>query len=272
MSRVDELSVHLPSLRRYGRALTGCQILGDELVISTLQEIAANAGQSSQTWSRARIYRRFTESLNGPAGAAILRASATSAIDRDIDKRLAKLAPISKQAFLLVSMEGFSAGEAAGILGRSDAEFQQCLAAAGREIAAQVATDVLIIEDEPLIARDLKRLMIDIGHRVVGIARTHRDANAAIGDMSPGLVLADIQLADGSSGIDAVNDIIAIHSVPVVFITANPDRYLTGLRPEPTFLVTKPFDPRTVRAIVSQALFCETVALPKCPRQLATLP
>ena len=73
------------------------------------------------------------------------------------------------------------------------------------------------------------------------------------------MVLADIQLADGSSGIDAVNEIL--HSrfeVPVIFITAYPERLLTGERPEPTFLITKPFLPDMVKALVSQALFFET--------------
>jgi hypothetical protein len=43
--------------------------------------------------------------------------------------------------------------------------------------------------------------------------------------------------------------------VPVIFITAYPERLLTGLRPEPTFLIAKPFETHTVRAIISQALF-----------------
>ena len=71
----------------------------------------------------------------------------------------------------------------------------------------------------------------------------------------PGLVLADIQLADGSSGLDAVDDILSIADVPVIFITAYPERLLTGDRPEPTYLVTKPFHERTVGTTISQALF-----------------
>lgn len=69
------------------------------------------------------------------------------------------------------------------------------------------------------------------------------------------MVLADIQLADGSSGIDAVNDILAASAIPVIFITAFPEHLLTGERPEPTFLVTKPFDENMVKALISQALF-----------------
>jgi DNA-binding LytR/AlgR family response regulator len=71
----------------------------------------------------------------------------------------------------------------------------------------------------------------------------------------PNLVLADIQLADGSSGIDAVNDMVAEFEAAVVFITAFPERLLTGDKPEPAFLITKPFDANVVKAITSQALF-----------------
>jgi CheY-like chemotaxis protein len=128
---------------------------------------------------------------------------------------------------------------------------------AGREIAQQVATDVLIIEDEPLIAMDIETLVQSLGHRVNAVARTHDEAMEAVERQRPGLVLADIQLADGSSGLDAVNEMLGAFSVPVVFITAYPERLLTGERPEPAFLITKPFQPETVKAVISQALFFE---------------
>jgi hypothetical protein len=62
-------------------------------------------------------------------------------------------------------------------------------------------------------------------------------------------------LADGSSGLEAVNDLLTTLEVPVIFITAYPERYLTGERPEPTFLISKPYQASTVSALVSQALF-----------------
>jgi CheY-like chemotaxis protein len=103
---------------------------------------------------------------------------------------------------------------------------------------------VLIIEDEPFIAMDLEGLVESLGHQVLGVAR-------------PGLILADIQLADGSSGLDAVNELLRSFEVPVIFITAYPERFLTGERPEPAFLIAKPFQPATVSAVISQALFFE---------------
>ena len=115
--------------------------------------------------------------------------------------------------------------------------------------------DVLIIEDEAIISADIQSLVKELGHRVTGTATTHDEAVDAVARHRPGLVLADIQLADGSSGIDAVKDILKDIDVPVIFITAFPERLLTGERPEPTFLITNPFQPETVKAAISQALF-----------------
>jgi CheY-like chemotaxis protein len=175
----------------------------------------------------------------------------------DASRRLEAITPLPRQAFLLMAVEDFTASEIAYILGQSETEVASLVDQAGREIAQQVATEVLIIEDEPLIAMDIESLVQSLGHRVNGVARTHAEARAAVEQRRPGLVLADIQLADGSSGLDAVNEMLASFSVPVVFITAYPERLLTGERPEPAFLITKPFQPETVKAVISQALFFE---------------
>ncbi len=175
-------------------------------------------------------------------------------------RNLEALPPASRQAFLLRTVEEFSLEEVADILGTSPAEAARLLDAAGREIAEQVATSVLIIEDEPIIALDIESMVRDLGHDVTGVARTHREAVEMVKARPPGLVLADIQLADGSSGLDAVNEILTTLEAPVIFITAFPERLLTGEKPEPAFLVTKPFRPDTVKATISQALFFDRKA------------
>ena len=162
---------------------------------------------------------------------------------------------------LLTTLEGFSPAERPRFVDRTYTEIQELLAAAVAEIDRQIATRVLIIEDEPLIAIDLvgdRREPRPRGHR----HRRHRRAGGAAPPSAerPGLVLADIQLADGSSGLDAVQDILAMFEVPVIFITAFPERLLTGERPEPTFLITKPFHPERVKAAIGQALFFRTTA------------
>jgi CheY-like chemotaxis protein len=204
---------------------------------------------------RVALFRTFTGLWNS-VGVNLKPDIQTSALT-PADRKLESITPLPRQAFLLSAVEGFSAPDIASILGIDEDEVMELIDQAGREIAAQVATDVLVIEDEPMIAMDLESIVEGLGHKVMAVARTHAEALKAIAHEKPGLVLADIQLADGSSGLDAVNEMLGSFQVPVIFITAYPDRLLTGERPEPAFLITKPYQPDTVKAIVSQALFFE---------------
>ncbi len=253
MSISAKIAPHLPYLRRFGRALTGSQTSGDAYVVAVLESFVADP-QSFPTNREPRIalYRAFLKIWNS---VDLNHAAPETAQDAAEERSIESITPLPRQAFLLTSVEGFTAAEAAAVLDTSAEEVARLVSEAGREIADQVATDVLIIEDEPLIAMDLEALVQGLGHRVAGMARTHGEAIAAVRKARPGLVLADIQLADGSSGLDAVNEILLGYDVPVVFITAFPERLLTGERPEPTFLITKPFETNTVRAVISQALF-----------------
>src|SRR4029079_4730036 len=185
------------------------------------------------------------------------------------EQKLANITPLPRQAFLLVALEGFAEGDAARILDVDIATLRGLIEESGRELAAEIATDVLIIEDETIIAMELEGLVESLGHRVLGVARTHAEAIALAKRKKPGLILADIQLADGSSGLDAVNELLRSFEVPVIFITAYPERFLTGERPEPAFLIAKPFQPATVSAIASQALFFERTAKRRERRAMA---
>jgi CheY-like chemotaxis protein len=173
------------------------------------------------------------------------------AAERDIEK----ITPLPRVCFLLHTVEGFSSDVIAKLVDRPAAKVRSLIEEAEKEIATQLRTDVLIIEDEAIISMDLEGLVEELGHTVIGVARTRTEAMALATKHQPGLIMADIQLADGSSGLDAVSDILAATEVPVVFITAYPQRLLTGERPEPTFLITKPFQNDVVKAVISQALF-----------------
>ena len=260
-SLAQNILPHLPYLRRFARSLTGRQDSGDAYVASVLETLIADPTAFPQKMPpRSGLYRVFLKSWNSVAvnqlaGAGQPLGGESSVVATTIASRLDAITPLPRQAFLLVSMEGFTPSEAASILDVIPREFEALLDVAAREIAEQVATDVLIIEDEPLIALDLEGVVKSIGHTVRHIARTKSEAVAAFRSGHPGLVLADIQLADGSSGLDAVNEILGEAEVPVIFITAYPEQVLTGLRPEPTFLIPKPFKHETVKAVISQALF-----------------
>ncbi len=254
MSLLERLAPHLPYIRRYARALTGDQRTGDNYVRVALEALAAGEKSlDAKLTPRVALYHVF-HAIWCSSGAQ-LEAPEDDGEGADASRRLMRIAPRSRQAFLLTALEGFTPSETAQILDSSFEEVETLIAEAQTEIDAELATDVLIIEDEPVIAADIEGLVRELGHQVIDIAATRKEATDAAVRKRPGLVLADIQLADGSSGIDAVKDILAKFDVPVIFITAFPERLLTGERPEPTFLITKPFQPETVKAAIGQALF-----------------
>ncbi len=255
MTLASRIAPHLPYLRRFSRATTGSQTSGDAYVAATLEALIADVSIFPEASSdRVALYKLFS-TLFSSSAVRVPEPTSGFAWERRAARNLSNLTPRARQAFLLISVEGFDRSEAAEILGVSTEEFDALLNEASSEISRQVATEILIIEDEPLIAMDIEQMVQSLGHRVVAIARTHKEAVSLYNKTQPKMVLADIQLADGSSGIDAVNEILMNHAVPVIFITAFPERLLTGERPEPTFLVTKPFNPDMVKALISQALF-----------------
>jgi DNA-directed RNA polymerase specialized sigma24 family protein/CheY-like chemotaxis protein len=258
MSLAREIAPHLPLLRRYARALSGAQDSGDAFVSAALEAIVASPEDFPREMEPRtglyRVFHRIWQSANVEVGSDDEVALGV----KKAQERLRALSPLSRQALLLTTLENFTVQETGEILGRTPDEVAGLLDEAIEELDRQTKARILIIEDEAVIAMDLSDLVTAAGHDVCAVATTASAAVAAADRERPDLVLADIQLADGSSGIDAVKDILTKFNVPVIFITAFPDRLLTGERPEPTFLITKPYSPDMVRAAVSQALFFES--------------
>lgn len=256
MNLAEAIAPHVPYLRRFARSLTGTQAGGDAYVGATLEALVADRSLFPQTLDpKVGLYKVFAQLWQSVDINLAELPPATDSWEERARRSLTAIAPLPRQAFLLLAVERFSHAEGAEILGVSSQEFTALIDEAAIEMAEQVATDVMVIEDEPLIAMDIKHMVEALGHTVTGVARTRTEAVKLFNEHRPGLVLADIQLADGSSGLDAVNDILKSVSVPVIFITAFPERLLTGERPEPAFLVTKPFQPDMVKALISQVLF-----------------
>lgn len=249
------LAERLPFLRRYARALTGSQHSGDAYVRELLEAALQDEDLRAElVMGRVQLYRAFTRIWSN-AHVELAFDGDVAAPEAGANSRLSRIPPEHRQALLLTTLEDFSEAEAAEVLDLQPEEVTALVIRAVEEIEAESTCSVLIIEDEPLIAMQLEELVTDLGHTVAATATTRTAATEAFARLRPTLVLADIQLADASSGIDAVEDILAMASVPVIFITAYPERLLTGERPEPTYLVTKPFQEETVRATISQALF-----------------
>lgn len=255
----DEIINNVKYLRRYARALVGTQDSGDQYVRACLEAILTDRGMLSAGGDVKReIFRLFHLVARGamadPAGARPR--------DLSVDGRLQALPLSEREILLLTSVERFSRTDAAYILDIPDAEAEQLLASAWKSVNQQMATTILIIEDEPIIALDIAALVTDLGHQVVATVASQNEAVAATNSLRPGLILADIDLGAGGSGLEAVREILTGFQVPVIFVTAYPERLLTGERPEPTFLVTKPFDVDTLKVTISQALSFAAPAQP----------
>lgn len=245
---------HVPFLRRYARALTGDQGSGDLLVRSALERLLGGDRPTDQDELRLALYRILSEVWVGREGSAATDGRGTLENGAIVAQGIARLSAVRRQILVLSVLEGFAPSQVAAILGCSEERVRDELAAGKRELREQPLTRVLVIEDEPVIALDISHTLTATGHTVIGVATTHREAVELARADPPGLVLADINLADDSSGVEAVAEILQHYDVPVIFITAFPDRLLTGERTEPTFLITKPFDPEILSVAISQAI------------------
>ena len=263
MSLGQAIAPHLPYLRRYGRAISGSQQSGDALVAQLLETLVGNpAAVDVRGDLRVQLYRMVHDNFglaSGPTGPADEGLTPEIAI---ADARLRRIPSLARQALLLTAVEGFNHEDTGRIIGRDAVDVDRLIHEATDEIDRQTRARILIIEDEPIIAMDIEMIVRELGHDVVGVATTHAEAVIEAQTHRPGLVLADIQLADNSSGIEAVQEILGSMAVPVIFITAFPERLLTGDRPEPAFLLTKPYQPATLRAAISQVLFFDESTVP----------
>lgn len=249
---------HLPYLRRYARALTGSQGSGDAYAAATLEAIledrSALDASLAQKCALFRAFHLIWSSSGSPVGVP------AGGLEGAAQHHMRGLTPDSREALLLKTIEEFSVDDIAQIMNVQPVDVDRLLQIAREEMSRSIAGKVLIIEDEAIIAMDLHGIITEMGHAVTGIGRT-RDGAVDLGRKeAPDLILADIQLADNSSGIDAVNAILGEITVPVIFVTAFPERLLTGERPEPAFVITKPFSEEQIRSAVSQAMFFASTA------------
>ncbi|PUB12076.1 response regulator [Yoonia sediminilitoris] len=253
------LAADLPFLRRYARALCGEQAKGDWFALRALQAImdGEQAGEDAST-PKIRLFKAFMSVWHSDAFDAVIETELKAAVAQSY---LRKLTSEARQALLLHANEEFTVPEVAEILGLSVDDADHLILQARNEIRENVKGSVLIIEDEAMIAMDLDDITTDLGHHVTGTAPTRSQAVALAQGELPDLILSDIKLADGSSGVDAVNEILeAAAEIPVIFITAFPELLLTGERMEPAFVITKPYTEEQVESAISQAMFFRSTA------------
>ncbi|MGR3760267.1 response regulator [Roseobacteraceae bacterium NS-SX3] len=252
----SQIGTNLPYLRRYARALTGSQTSGDNYALATLEAILADTSKYDNALPPKVALFRVFHAIWSSSGAPVAEEDGEAGLAQKAQEHLKRLTPNTREALLLHTIEEFSAADTAVIMGTSQEEASGLISIAYDEMSRATTGKVMIIEDEAIIAMDLEAIVSEMGHRITGVARTETSALELAAKEEPDLILSDIQLADNSSGIDAVNGILERHgNRPVIFITAYPERLLTGEGPEPAFLISKPYTEEQVRSAVSQAMF-----------------
>jgi CheY-like chemotaxis protein len=259
---LGDIAAKLPYLRRYARALTGSQAKGDEYVRACLEVLARDSIPSSERADpQIELFRLFHK-VYAAADPALATARTSAGMEPALRPVMA-LPPIERQVLLLAALERYSFPDVSYILGVPESTVRELFNRAQDAMTSLAAARVLIIEDEPVIALELRSIVESLGHTVVGTADREREAVTLADRAAPNLVLADIQLRGDDSGIEAVRRILEKHTVPIIFITAYPERLLTGRGVEPTFIISKPYDPGTVRAAIAQALHLAEAARTK---------
>ena len=243
----------IPYLRRHARLLSGSKEVGDEYVRLCLELVMAEPERLQDGDVRRQLFHVFHSVWSVINPPDPVTNESTTHEDR-LEQGLAALAPMERRVLLLVAVEDFSYEAAAQILDLDTTAVRRYFTKARRELDEQVTCTVLIIEDEPLIAMELCRIVQEMGLTVAGTTSRQDDAIEAVETNCPGLVLADIQLQDNGSGIAAAHSILQQSNVPIVFVTGYPERLLTGQGFEPAFVVAKPFREDALKATIAQAL------------------
>jgi DNA-directed RNA polymerase specialized sigma24 family protein/CheY-like chemotaxis protein len=246
----DELMVHLPFLRRFARALTGSMDQGDDLVASALEAVLAPPAGTESARDRKALYGQLVRLFDAQGG--VPEAAATQ---HPLERALGALPERQRRLYLLVNVEELSAQDAAAILGITAPAARELLAEAQEGLREALIADILIVEDDAIIAFDLAETVRGMGHHVCGTAATMDAALATARSHQPTLALMDLRLAHGDSGIVTAQALRQRSALPIIFVTAFGDelarRGLEHLGP----VIQKPFTREQIERAITQAVF-----------------
>ena len=117
-------------------------------------------------------------------------------------------------------------------------------------------TNILIVEDEAIVAKDIQQSLKKAGYNVVGVASTGEKAIELANEKKPDLILMDIMLKGPMSGIEAAEEIRLALNIPVVFLTAYADEstFNKAKITEPYGYIIKPFKDIDLHTSIQLAL------------------
>lgn len=238
------------SIRQFARAVTADRMAGDELA----NAVMAEAGRSERPTgvTRAELFREFITKWREMADS---KAAPKPFSNSEYVRSLGPLPDQSRMVLLLSDVCGLSQRDVEYVLAPLSKPYEVLLEEGHAFVKAKhKESTALIVEDEPLIAADLKEVLESIGVKVVGQARTASQGSREALKKKPDVVLADYNLDGQKTGVDAVLAFQDEHDCPIIFITGYPDDVLKGDDVEPDFVIVKPYRPEAVQAAVAHCL------------------
>ncbi|WP_439815604.1 response regulator [Zavarzinia sp. CC-PAN008] len=257
-SSASTLLDELPRLRRFACLLTGSRRVGDDLLRQSLQ--AYVAGSTDDLPPGGGVLRLLADlAAATPSQGPSTRGPAASAVPVADEDRLAEnllILPLGQRlAVLLVGVHGLAYGQAARIAGVSEFEIRRDLMAGRRLLLRRSLPPVLVIENERLVGEHIAGILEDMGHRVSGPACTGAEALALARADRPSLILADIDLGDGASGIVVGREIVRLTQAKLIYVTGFPSRVIMEQsRGDNAMVLAKPFAPESLRVAVNRAM------------------
>lgn len=118
-------------------------------------------------------------------------------------------------------------------------------------------TKILVVEDESIVARDIRNMLIGLGYEVCGVIPAADEAILKTQETMPNLVLIDVMLQGEMSGVEAADQIYSKFSIPVVYLTAYADENTLqrAKKTEPFGYLLKPFEERELQTTIEIALY-----------------
>jgi DNA-binding LytR/AlgR family response regulator len=137
------------------------------------------------------------------------------------------------------------------------------------------AVKILIVEDESLVAMDMSDTLIRLGYDVLPTAQNYDEAIATLSEKSPDLVLMDINLGHGKTGIDLAQVIRTRYDLPFVFLTSHSDKATVALAAatQPNGYLVKPYSSEDLFTSIEVALanFAKKKAAAEQPETVQTI-
>jgi len=117
-------------------------------------------------------------------------------------------------------------------------------------------TKILIVEDETIIALDIKKTIIKLGFQVTNIVTNNIDAISSVREDMPDIILMDINLENSKNGIETTLDIQKIKDIPIIYLTADSDNQTItkAIETNPIGYLSKPFKREELKTTIYLAL------------------